>query len=236
MVAEVGADLADLVAQADHVVEPAAGHGVQVPGRWSARSMPWCSRRTRTASGWRRGLGWLPALVTSTWPPVRWRSRASAIGERALLPVQVNSTRAARGRGAVARWGRIEAERRVQGGTGGGQRVGAALQVQVVVAVAGVEAAAAGGDQPAAAQQPQMVGDQVLRLADQIDQLTNPVVTRGQLGQQPPPQRVGGQPHEGRGGLIASTCRIIHQTDLMYSACVEDVCTRRGLRLAHWLP
>ena len=126
-----------------------------------------CSRSTRTALGWMRGLGRLPALATSTWPPARWRSRASAIGERALLPVQTNST--LRPRAAVSTVGRrggvrSEAQRRVQRRPAGGQRVRAALQVQVVVAVAAVEAAAVGGDQPAAAQQPQVVGDQVLRL------------------------------------------------------------------------
>jgi hypothetical protein len=38
----------------------------------------------------------------------------------------------------------------------------AAVQVQVVVAVAAVGTAAVGADQPPAAQQPQVVGDQVL--------------------------------------------------------------------------
>ena len=104
----------------------------------------------------------------------------------------------------------------MQGGTGVGERVGALLQVQVVVAVAGVEAAAAGGDQPAAAEQPQMVGDQVLWLADPFDQLTNPVVTRSQFGQQLPPQRVGGQLRERRGyGIRGPHEAKLHQTKLM---------------------
>ena len=36
LIDELGADLADLVAQADHVVEPAVGHRVQMPPhiRW----------------------------------------------------------------------------------------------------------------------------------------------------------------------------------------------------------
>src|SRR6266498_3715383 len=64
-------------------------------------SMPYSSCRTRAVSGCRRGLGRVPALVASTRPAVRRRSRASAMGERALLPVQTNSTATgAAGRGA----------------------------------------------------------------------------------------------------------------------------------------
>ena len=47
-----------------------------------------------------------------------------------------------------------------------------------------------------------MVGDQVLGLTGQLNQFTDPPVTSGQFGQQPPPQRVGGQPHKNRGALI----------------------------------
>src|SRR6266540_2196696 len=148
-------------------------------------SMPKWSRSTRTVLGCSCGLGRLPALIASTWPAVWRRSRASAIGERALLPVQTNST-VRRG----SRWW-----------TGAGQRVGAAVQVQVVVAVAAVEAAAGGGDQATVAQQPQVVGDQVLRMADQCDQLTDPQVAAGEFGQQPPAQRVSGEAYERRGGL-----------------------------------
>src|SRR5690606_16658001 len=56
-------------------------------------SMPCSSRSTRTASGW-SGLGWLPALRAATAPPDRATVRAAAMGERALLPVQRNRTRA----------------------------------------------------------------------------------------------------------------------------------------------
>ena len=145
VVGELGADLADLVAQGDHVVEPAAGEGVQVAGAL-AGDVDAVARRAapgrRRGAG--RGLGRLPALVTSTWPPVWWRSRASAIGERALLPVHTNSTATAgAGPPPGSGWWRLGAQRGVQRGAGVGQRVGAAVQVQVVVAVAAVEAAAA---------------------------------------------------------------------------------------------
>ena len=49
---------------------------------------------------------------------------------------------------------RLLAQRRVQRGAGIGHRIRAAVQIQVVIAVAAVEAAARGGDQPAVAQQP----------------------------------------------------------------------------------
>ena len=206
LVGELGAGLAGLVAQGDHVVELAAGQRVQVPrplvGDVDAELLaqdPY-------------GVGvdtWFGVAAGADYRRhrrrLRWRSRASAIGERALLPVQTNSTRGrTRPFGYSGAEGGVgaEAERRVQGETDGGQRVRAAVQVQVVVAVAAVEAAASGGDQPAAPQQPQMVGDQVLRLTGQLDQFADPVVACGQFGQQPPPQRVGGQPHKNRGGLI----------------------------------
>jgi hypothetical protein len=51
------------------------------------------SRVTRTALGC-SGLGWLPALAAVTAPPDSCSASASAICERALLPVHRNSTRA----------------------------------------------------------------------------------------------------------------------------------------------
>ena len=51
------------------------------------------SRITRTALGC-SGLGWLPALAALTAPPDSCSHSASAICERALLPVHRNRTRA----------------------------------------------------------------------------------------------------------------------------------------------
>src|SRR5689334_22107688 len=50
------------------------------------------SAMTRTAFGC-SGLGWLPALRALTAPADRCSTRASAIWDRALLPVQRNSSR-----------------------------------------------------------------------------------------------------------------------------------------------
>ena len=97
---ELRADLAHPIAQAHHRVETrsranSSGACCARP----ARSMP-APRITRTASGC-SGFGWLPALNAST-PPPACRSSASAIRERALLPVHRNSTRAGRRPSAAA--------------------------------------------------------------------------------------------------------------------------------------
>ena len=67
----------------------------------------------------------------------------------------------------------------MQGGAGLGQRIGAARQVEVVIAVAAVEAATSGTDQPTVAQQPQVVGDEVLRLTDPLDQFADTQIAVG---------------------------------------------------------
>ena len=112
---ELGAGLAGLVAQADHVVEPLSGgrrHRRRAGGRR-------CRRRTGPASPPPRrgctGLGRIPALAASTRAPARCRSSPSAIGERLLLPVHTNSTR----RGRPARHARSASPgRRAARGTG----------------------------------------------------------------------------------------------------------------------
>ena len=61
---ELGAHLADPVAQRDDAVEPHPGEPTQVLGRSPEMSMP-RSAMTRTALGWST-FGWLPALRAST--------------------------------------------------------------------------------------------------------------------------------------------------------------------------
>jgi hypothetical protein len=87
----------------------------------------------------------------------------------------------------------------VQCGPAVGQRFRAAVQVEVVVAVAAVEGAAGGVDQPRVPQQPEVVRDQVLRLVDPARQLADALVAVGERAQQLPPQRVCAQPQEHRG-------------------------------------
>ena len=92
-----GADLAQPVAEGDHMIE-APAHELTCLERRPERSIP-RRRITRTALGC-SGLGRLPALAASTAPPDLCTASASAICERALLPVHRNSTRTAVERGS----------------------------------------------------------------------------------------------------------------------------------------
>ncbi len=78
--------------------------------------MPNDSRSTRTACGCRCGLGLVPALAVVTRPAVWWRSRASAIGERALFPVHTKST--------AGRWDGVRAAGRRGSAGGSGRNAG----------------------------------------------------------------------------------------------------------------
>ena len=167
------------------------------------RSMP-RARRTRTALGC-SGLGMMPALTACTASVDRCSARASAICERALLPVHRNSTRAT----ARARAARLGAPGdRPKAGCSAGRRstaVAAARQVEDVVGVAAVgqrcgasrparrRAADAGGRRPG------------LRRRRERAQLAHAPIAARRLAQQPPAQRVPGQPQEaGRGTVLAA--------------------------------
>ena len=166
---ELGARLAGPVAQGDHVVEPATGEGVEVPGSLVGdvdAERDHAVRAPRWGAG--RGLGRLPALVDS-----RGRRRGgAAVPRRSVNARCCRCTRTARatgrdrrGRTGASAWCRDLRSAGCSAAPLVGQRVGAAVQVEVVVAVPAVEAAATCGDQPAVSQQSQVVGDQVLRFA-----------------------------------------------------------------------
>ena len=135
-------------------------------------------------------MGWLPALTALTAPPDSCSQSASAICERALLPVHRNSTRAGaeprRARGV----GRGRREGRVQRDAGAREQLAAAREIEHVVGVAAVGGAATQRDQPTVAQPAQVVGDQALAPARQLAQLAHAAIAARQLAQQPPPQRV----------------------------------------------
>ncbi|MEV4602095.1 hypothetical protein AB0K15_32450 [Amycolatopsis sp. NPDC049253] len=154
--------------------------------------MPY-SAIARTAPG-RSGFGWLPALATSA--PVRWRNSAAAIGDRPLLPVQEQHPQLGRPAGCAR-----DTEPGMQRRAGLGKRVRTPAQVEVVIRVAPIETAPPRGDQLRRAQLARVVGRQVLRLPDGIDQLGV-----RELAHQPPAQRVAGQPHERR-RLRRTNCR-----------------------------
>ena len=67
------------------------------------------------------GLGWLPALYASMTPPDRALASASAIWDRALLPVHRNNTLTAPG-AAPSGEGRGETKTRVERPAGGRQQ------------------------------------------------------------------------------------------------------------------
>src|SRR5512132_1752673 len=90
---ELGADLAHAIAEADHVVEALPGEFAQVFGTTAGEVDAALAHHPYTAFGC-RGFGWLPALAALTAPPDSGSQSASAICERALLPVQRNRTRA----------------------------------------------------------------------------------------------------------------------------------------------
>jgi hypothetical protein len=105
----------------------------------------------------------------------------------------------------------------MQGGAGRGQQLTAARQVDAVVRIPAVRRAAPHGHQPAIAQPGQVIGDQVLRLAEQGCQLADLPVTAGQLAQQPPAPRFPGQPQEPRRKLLLPRAHpvTIHQSGLI---------------------
>ena len=65
-----------------------------------------------------------------------------------------------------------------------------ALEVEPVVGVAAVERAAVRRHETARAEETQVVRDEVLRPADHLRQLADTTVRGGELGEQPPTERV----------------------------------------------
>ena len=86
----------------------------------------------------------------------------------------------------------------MQRGAGAGEQLTAAHQLEDVVGVATVGEAATRRDQSAVAQLAQVVGDEALSLVGELTQLTDPPIAARQLAQQPPAQRVAGQPQKRR--------------------------------------
>ena len=104
--------------------------------------------------------------------------------------------------GARIAQARAQRQPRMQGPARLDQQLAAPCQVDAVVGVPPVSRAAPGGDQPAAPELTEVVGDQALWLAEQVGELADLPVAAGQFGQQPPAQRMPGQPEEpGRSAL-----------------------------------
>ncbi len=200
IVAEVGADLTRLVAQGDHRIEALAGEGVQVPGaavgEVDAEVLPHDPHRV----GMQCGLGMCSgaARFDAAIRAVA-QQRFGDDGTRAVAGAHEQHRRC--GGGVEFRWRGAHSEGRVQRRSRTGEQFGAAVQIQVVVGVTAVVAAARGGHQPAVAQQSQVIGDEILRFAHAGRELTHPVVAARQLRQQPPPDWMGGKLQEWWNGV-----------------------------------
>jgi hypothetical protein len=222
---ELRARLAGLVAQADHVVEPLARDRVHMRGLVAADvdpvAVPQHGRRGRVQRpGVRAGACRVHPVPGAVPEQRRGHGRAAAVSRaheqhapgtlsRGAAPPRHGGVGDGAGDGA-------ESQPWMQGGGGIGQGVRAAGQVKAVVRVTRVETAAARGDQPARAELAQVVGDEVLRLAERGHQFADPLVAAGKLAQQPPPDRIGEQP-QGNRDVSAFRCHdgMVHQRGLM---------------------
>jgi hypothetical protein len=131
---------------------------------------------------------------------------------------------------ASASWlGDIRRRRRdgktgVQRVPGVAEEVAAAQQIGAVVDVAAVGRAAARGDDAGLAELLQVVGDQVLRLADELDELADAPIAAPELVDQLPAQRIAEQP-EDRGWRcrlhedITTHCIDAMQVDVLWVSC-----------------
>ena len=76
------------------------------------------------------------------------------------------------------------------------EKVPAAEQVGPVVDVAAVSRASAGADDAGVSELRQVVGDQVLRLPDQLHELADTAIAATELADQLPSQRIAEQPED----------------------------------------
>ena len=176
---ELGADLAHAVAEADDVVEALVGE--LVDRAWSAgrrcrsRARAWRAPRSGAAAS-----GGCRRCAPRRRRRERCSSSASAICERALLPVHRNSTRGARaGAGASAPAAAPDAVPGAARRRPPTSSVRAVREVERVVGVAPVGGAAPHRHQAVVAQPPEVVRDQALRPPDQRAQLAH---LRGRCG------------------------------------------------------
>ena len=81
-------------------------------------------------------------------------------------------------------------------GPGFAEKVPAAEQIGPVVDVATVSRASAGADDAGMAELSQVVGDQVLRLPDELHELADTAIAATELADQLPSQRIAEQPED----------------------------------------
>ena len=163
--------------------------------RFALMSMP-RFLMTRTAFGMQR-LRVAPRARGLDRPGDRCSRSASAICERALLPVHRNKHPRPAAR-PVARGTGDSAEPQRRDGTPRPPRaaVPTTSEIDRVVAVTAVGGAATREHEPAVTEQTEVVRDQALRLADQLRQLPHRPIALGQRLQQPPAHGMRHEPHE----------------------------------------
>ena len=192
---ELGAHLADAVAQRDHVVEPLTPTN-------SSRCL---ERRPADVDAalahdpHRVGMKWLGMAAGAAR-----RSTPRGAARRAPRPsasarcCPCTGTAPVRAPATAVAVPRRRAEPGVQRAPRRQRACPAAARGRRVVRVAPVRRAAPRGHEPALAQQAQVVRDEVLPLVRQLAELADPQVAAGELLQQSPPQRVRAQTEKGR--------------------------------------
>ena len=213
MAGELRADLANPVAQRDHVAEPLPGELLQVLGPVPADVDAVLAHHPH-----RLRVQWLGTAAR----PGHLDRASGQLPEQRLGHLRATTVPGASeqhpsphpvGPGGLALQLGPGTEPRMKGQPGLGQPLAAAGQLDAVVGVPAVGRTAARRHQAARAELAQVVGDQALRLAQPPRQLADLAIGAGQLGQQPPAQRMAGQPQEPRRSALHTGT--IDQTSLI---------------------
>ena len=191
------AHLANAVAEADHVVEALGEQLVDVL-RPAARDVDAAQSHGPHGDPKRALWDGCRRCGPRRLRRVRRSSSASAICERALLPVQRKQTRVTRPVGVAVGGPGSGTERGVQRSGRGSQQGAHAIELEAVVEVTTVRGAAARGDELTGAQLAEVVGREALRQAERGGQLADaPIAGRERL-QQAPSHGMPGQPRTRR--------------------------------------
>ena len=202
---ELGADLAHAVAEADDVVEAPAGELAEVLGAAAREVDPALAHHPHRVGMQRLGM--------AAGAGRAHRAAGQLLGER-LGHLRARAVARAQEQHARARRAALAAARAAAAPRPGcseapalGEQLTAARQLEHVVGVAAVGGAAARRDEAAVAQLAQVVRDEALAPAGQLAQLADAPIAARQLAQQPPAQRMAGQPQER--AAVSSTARVV---------------------------
>jgi hypothetical protein len=189
---ELGADLADAIAEADHVVEALAAELVEMLGSAAGEVDPALAhhahrvrvQRLRLAAGAQR-LDLAPAQALD--------ERFGDLRAGAVAGAEEEDARRACTTARPSLAGRAERAWGMERGSSLGKQLAAAGEVEAVVGVAAVEGAAPGRNESPRSEPPQVVRNETLRLLERRHQLAHATVAARELAHQAPPQRVAGE-------------------------------------------